>query len=296
MLNAAMTEEALRESVVAFDLRRDVITVTGPDAAAYLQGQISQDVDGLAAGSSLWSLVLEPQGKVAAWFRISRFSDDDGETVFVIDLDQGHGEAALARLVRFKLRTKADFELTSGPMVAVRGPRGERPSTGRPLDFSWGESLGFDLLGDDGMLGASIERGDAVTFESSRIRSGFPALGAELTPSTIPAEAGIVEQSVSFTKGCYVGQELVARVDSRGNNTPKNLRGVMVSGDEAPVPGAELVMDGKPVGTVTSVGRSEQRGLVALAYVKRGIDLPALTQVELPSGATAGAELMYCPF
>ena len=91
-------------------------------------------------------------------------------------------------------------------------------------------------------------------------------MGAELTEATIPAEAGqwLIEASVSFTKGCYTGQELVARIDSRGGNVPRPLRGLLVDGDPAPV-GASVSRDGKEVGHVTSSARSEALGAIALA-------------------------------
>jgi folate-binding protein YgfZ len=93
-------------------------------------------------------------------------------------------------------------------------------------------------------------------------------MGAELTERTIPAEAGVVERSVSFTKGCFTGQELVARIDSRGGNVPRHLR-LLESDDDLPV-GADVLVDGQPVGEITSSARG-----VALAYVGRAVTVPA---------------------
>ena len=99
-------------------------------------------------------------------------------------------------------------------------------------------------------------------------------MGAELTDKTIPAEAGIVERSVSFTKGCYTGQELVARIDSRGGNVPRHLRGV--SAEEPLTPGAAILVDGDDVGALTSVS-----GTIGLGYVRRSVsDLPVDAQVD----------------
>ena len=108
-----MPEPAVGAAVV----ERDVVRIEGPDAATYLQGQLSQDVLGLDVGDSAWTFVLQPQGKVEAWFRLTRVGDE----AFLADVDAGFGEAVLARLQRFLLRTKADLAMTRESMVAVRG-------------------------------------------------------------------------------------------------------------------------------------------------------------------------------
>ncbi|HYF45808.1 MAG TPA: hypothetical protein VD926_06320 [Acidimicrobiales bacterium] len=248
---------------------RDVVRVEGPDAEAYLQGQLSQDVNALAVGDSAWSFVLQPQGKVDAWFRLTRVADDAYEA----DVDAGAGEALLARLQRFLLRTKAELSLSTVPMVAVRGTGSvEVPSGARAADPAWPGIDGVDLLGTD-QLPAGVEPWSAEDLERARIEAGVPAMGSELTESTIPAEAGVVERSVSFTKGCFTGQELVARIDSRGGNVPRRLRGLVADG-ELPV-GAEVEVDGKVVGHVTSAVADR-----ALAYVARAVEPPAEATVD----------------
>ena len=122
-------------------------------------------------------------------------------------------------------------------------------------------------------------------YEAVRIEAGVPAMGAELTERTIPAETGIVDRTVSFTKGCYTGQELVARIDSRGGHVPRHLRGVVLS---APAPvGATVEIDGKNVGALTSVAR-RPAGAVALAYVGRDVAPPAGGTVSWEGGTTSG--------
>jgi folate-binding protein YgfZ len=103
-------------------------------------------------------------------------------------------------------------------------------------------------------------------------------MGHELTDQTIPVEAGqwLIDASVSFTKGCYTGQELVARIDSRGGNVPRHLRGIVVGTNVVPPVGATVEVDGKEVGAITSVAESlERRAPVALAYVRRAVEPPA---------------------
>jgi folate-binding protein YgfZ len=249
-------------------VERDVLRIEGPDAEAYLQGQLSQDVNRLEVGGSAWTFVLQPQGKVDAWFRLSKVADD----AFEADVDAGAGEALLARLQRFLLRTKAEITLSTVPMVVVRGGTVDVPEGVRGLDPAWPGIAGIDLLGA-AELPTGVEPWTAEDLERTRIECGVPAMGSELTESTIPAEAGVVERSVSFTKGCFTGQELVARIDSRGGNVPRHLRGLVTDG-ELDV-GAEVVVDGKVVGQITSSVPDR-----ALAYIGRAVEPPAEATVD----------------
>ena len=108
---------ALTESQGASDARRDVVRVSGPDAERYLQGQLSQDVAALAPGAWAWALVLAPQGKLDAFVRVYRAGADE----FILDTDAGTGPPLVARLLRFRLRTKAEVEQLEWRVVAVRG-------------------------------------------------------------------------------------------------------------------------------------------------------------------------------
>ncbi len=238
---------------------RDVVSVKGPQATDFLQGQLSQDVTAILSGTSQCSFLLQPTGKVDAWFRVGPVSDG-----FVLDVAGGFGEVVKARLERFKLRTKVDIELMSDTWShrAVRAQRQTGPGVDivRPavegLAFADGNEL--PIVGLD-------------AYEAVRIECGVPAMGAELTENTIPAEAGqwVIDQSVSFTKGCYTGQELVARIDSRGGNVPRHLRGVVIQGEAPPVGGAVVVDDGTEVGTLTSVSAIRRRPGIDWARLPR---------------------------
>lgn len=275
MLNAVESELRATTSVVAFAVERDVVAVSGDDADTYLHGQLSQDVMGMAVGSSQWSLLLQPQGKLDTWLRVTRGTEDG----WLLDTEPGAGPAMLARLERFKLRTKVTFQTLDWSMVALRGPASTDVAVPDGLvlaDPMWPGQVGSDLLGADAAVPAGVEPGDPAALEVLRLRAGVPAMGRELDERTIAAEAGIVDRSVSFTKGCYVGQELVARIDSRGNNTPRRLYGLRFadSAQEAPVAGSAVVLDGSEVGIVTSSARSAELGVIALAYLKRGTPVP----------------------
>jgi folate-binding protein YgfZ len=247
---------------------RDLVTAVGPDAMTFLQGQLSQDLTKLAPGESTWSFLLQPQGKVDAWLRVHRAGHEE----LRLDVDTGFGAAVVTRLERFKLRTKCDLTLTEAtPVLAVRGAMVEGG-----LDCGWPGLGGVDLIGDDAdEIPTGVDEADAAWFEWVRVRAGVPKMGAELTEATIPAEVGqwIIDLSVSFTKGCFTGQELVARIDSRGGNVPRRLRAVVAQQDLAL--GAEVMVDGAAVGRISSVA-----GPIGLAYVMRKVEPPSPGDVE----------------
>ena len=278
---------ALREDAGAVWLPRDFVRVAGPDAFKFLQGQLSQDV-GLPAGGSAWALLLQPQGKVVALLRVTRLSDEE----FVLDTDGGWAPTVVERLNRFKLRVKADVEPLAWRCLAVRGPRAREAATvsgaggSLVVGADWPGLAGVDLLGESPEPPPGVRLCSVEAYQAVRIEAGVPEMGRELDERTIPAEAGVVERSVSFTKGCYTGQELVARIDSRGGNVPRRLRGVVVAGAVVPPPGASVTVDGKDVGELTSVAESfERRAPVALAYVRRAVEPPAEAIVTWDGGS-----------
>jgi tRNA-modifying protein YgfZ len=210
-----------------FDGVADTVVVSGPDAAVYLQGQVSQELRELGVGERRWTFLLQPTGKIDVLAHITR---TDTET-FALQTDPGFGEALLARIERFKIRVKAETSLQPGP-----GPDAIPPEV-----------------------------------ERARIEAGWPRMGVEIVPGeTIPAETGVTPVAVNFRKGCYPGQELVERMDSRGASAPRSLRRLEVA--EGTTPG-DPVLDpgGTDVGTITSVA-----GTTALGYVKRNADVGEL--------------------
>jgi tRNA-modifying protein YgfZ len=301
---------ALRHGAGAFALARDVFAVRGDDAESYLQGQLSQDVAVLAVGASADALLLQPDGKLTALLRVTRV-DAQG---FVLDTDAGFGDAMIARLKKFLLRSKVEIERLDWRCLALRGT-GVAAAAGlitaleeagaMALPFEWNGWSGIDLLGPKdlvldpaaGIFPEGIILCERDAFESCRIVSGIPAMGSELTDKTIAAEAGAVllDHSVSFTKGCYTGQELVARLDARGNNVPRRLVGVV--GPDRLAFGMTLhagetegerepdVLTDKVVGTVTSAAWSPELGAwVALAYLHRTIEAPGPIRVRSGDG------------
>jgi len=277
--------------LLAVWLPRDVVRVAGPDAERFLQGQLSQDVAAVPAGGSAWSLLLQPQGKVDALVRVSRPAH--GADELLVDTEGGWGAKVVERLERFKLRVKVVLEPLDWRCLALRGAGAHEvavPAGAVALAADWPGLPGVDLLGTDLVVPSGLTLGEAATYHALRVAAGVPAMGSELDERTIPAEAGVVDMAVSFTKGCYTGQELVARIDSRGGNVPRRLRRVVVAGGPAPPPGATVHTDeGRQVGALTSVAATGQ-GTVALAYVQRAVEPPA--EVELRwEGGTAPARV-----
>jgi folate-binding protein YgfZ len=179
-------------------------------------------------------------------------------------------------LGRFLLRTDATIRMEAD--VATLEVRGSAPVLGAAPVAP--HVTGTDLVGwSDGALPEGIPA-DATTWsetqvEAARIRAGVPRWGAELDEETIPATVGqwVIDASVSFTKGCYTGQELVARIDSRGGNVPRRLVGVVVAGDHAAV-GDPVTVDGDPVAVLTSAA-PDGDAVVGLAFVPRSVEVGA---------------------
>lgn len=284
-MSERLGHDALWTGLAAGPGARDVVTAEGPEATVFLQGQVSADVLAVAAGGSAWTWVLQPGGKVEVLARVTRLADD----AWLLDTDAGWGDALAARLTRFRLRTKVNLARPDWTVVAVRGPRAVVPEqapagTVAVADATWPGLAGFDLIGPAPAAPAGAVAVDAGDLEVARVEAGIPRMGAELTERTIPAETGLIERTVSFTKGCYTGQELVARIDSRGSNVARRLRGLRLSA--AVEPGAVLTVDDREVGAVTSAATSPRLGPIGLAYLRRAVDLGSVVTVA-GDGVTA---------
>ena len=282
-------------------VERDVVKVSGPDCARYLQGQLSQDVVAMA-GDSAWSFLLGPNGKVDAWLRVHRLDAEN----YLLEVDQGWGDIVVARLKRFLLRTKATIGEPQRAQLVQRRWSSETIRLG--VDEVGDELVvapvgptvaGTDLLVlDDAATNVGDLSVDWVSSESLdryRIAHGIPKMGAELTADTIPGEAGewVIDASVSFTKGCYTGQELVARIDSRGNNVPHPIRLLVLDVDAAV--GDEVLVDGATVGSLTSVTPALGAGLPALALARVGRAVVPGSVVAVQNGSAAAPASVVDP-
>jgi tRNA-modifying protein YgfZ len=227
---------------------RAFVRVAGPDAEDYLQRMVSNDVAVLAAGEMCDALLLTPKARIIAPLRVLRRADDD----FLLFTEPGLGEVVRSQLLRARFAAKVAIELEEHQSWLVLG--------------------GSEVL-DERPPGNEVSEGD---FERWRIQAGVPRWGAELDERILPAEAGLEETHISFSKGCYPGQEPIARQHHRG----KVNRRLRVLDVDRAQPGEELTFEGKTVGRITSAVPG-----AALAYVRT--DVPADAELRVGDGVRA---------
>ncbi|HEY7730281.1 MAG TPA: hypothetical protein VH950_05190 [Gaiellaceae bacterium] len=238
---------------------RDFVRVAGPDSEDYLQRLLSQDV-AIDVGDAREALLLTAKARVIAPLVVLRRSHDD----FLLSADVGLGERIVRELRRFRFAAKVDVEAEDHEPLLVFGDARPDGAAYRVVDYgepAW-EALDLPVPAD-----ARLLTDDEL--EVLRIRAGTPRVGREIDDRVLPAEAGLVERAISFTKGCYPGQEPVARLHYRGHAN-RGLRVLRLETDEVPEYDAELVHGGKQVGRVTSAVAADG-GVVALAYVRREV-------------------------
>ena len=237
---------------------RAYVAVTGQDAATYLQRMVSNDVEALAPGEACQALLLTAKARLIAPLTVLRRGGDD----FLILTDPSLGERVAAELVRFRFAAKCAIEAEEHVSTIVLG---DRPPAGSIPTPEYGVPA-YELID---AADAPAETLADAELERLRILARTPAWGRELDDRVLPAEAGLEEHAISFTKGCYPGQEPVARLHYRGHPN-RGLRVLELEGDELPVYDAELSLDGKAVGRITSAV-PDGDGVLALAYVRREV-------------------------
>lgn len=236
-------------TIVWADTDREVVLVQGDDAQSFLHSQLAQDIAAMVVGESRHSFLLEPTGHITSVVRVVRHSDH----VFSLDTEDGHGQAIIDRLKRFVLRAKVELALSDWRVRAFRGPDvasvvGDIP--GRAI-VGHGNGDAVDVVGPVDALPVIGDVTEMGYIEMLRVDAKWPRLGVDILVGDIPATSGIVQECVSFTKGCYPGQELVERMDSRGANAPVVVKSLPREGVGV---GMRLEEAGKFVGTVTSIG------------------------------------------
>jgi tRNA-modifying protein YgfZ len=289
---------------------RGKLALSGADAASFLQGQVTNDVEGLAPGEGCYAAFLTPKGKMLGDVRVLATADE-----LLLDTERVALQALFNMIRRFSLGYQVELHkrtLERG-LLSLIGPDSARAAGVEELPLeehahalvTIGDTavrairtdVGIDLLCDCADTEALRERladagavpvGEAAV-ECLRIEHGRPRYGIDLDDSVIPQEAGLNDRAVSFTKGCYVGQETVARLHYRGKPN-RQLRGLRLS---APVQsGEELEFEGRVVGRITSVAQSPLSGPIALALVRREAPPGAVVSV----GDAVTAEVTELPF
>jgi folate-binding protein YgfZ len=292
-MNAPITVELdaqyrqLREECGLLDRSgRGKLLVTGPDAAEYLQGQLTNDVEALEPGDGQYAALLDRKGHMQADMRVLRPA---AEEVW-IDTEPEALAAARRHLEMYSIGRDVKVAEVSEEraILSLIGPRGVEVAGTAALPENVCEATavagvecliagtrdGIDLIvaaeETERLRGALLAAGavevSPAAAEILRVEAGIPRFGAEMGTATMPAEAGIVEDVVSFTKGCYIGQETVARLHYKGRPN-RHLRGLRLSA--AAEPGVALLLGEKEVGQLGSSVVSPALGPIGLAILRR---------------------------
>lgn len=299
---------------------RGVVEVRGSDRMRFLQGQLTNDVAGLDPGgarSGCHALVLTPQGRIVAELHVLAHPD-----TLWLETDRAAVPALIARLEKYVIADDVQIadRTDAWARFGVEGPRAAElveAVAGAPVAIAPDACAALSVAGADAVvaafgwsgeralqlfvpaasredvaraLAAAAERLGAVVagaaaLEILRVEAGVPRFGAELGEQTLPAEARLVESAVSFRKGCFTGQEVVARMQSRGR-VGHLLVGLALppAGEGAPGPGTALLRDGAKSGEITSVAFSPVAGPIALGFLRAAHAEPG-SRCQLPNGS-----------
>lgn len=295
--------DAARRTAALFALAgREVLEVRGGDRARWLDGQITQALPEADGAGGCYAFVLTPAGRIVADVHVLVHSDR-----IWLDTDRAALAPLRARLEKLVIADDVELADAGGGIahLALEGPRAAevlREATGAPLAlardaagrvslggaeipvaaYGWSGEEAFQLFvprsAREAVEAALLRTGrplglvvgeEATLWDELRVEAGIPRYGAELGEDVLPAETGWLDRAVSFAKGCYVGQEVVARMASRGR-VAHHLVGIVWPGEAPPAPGARLEAKGRQIGEVTSSARSPRAGAISLAYVAHG--------------------------
>ena len=325
---------ALRNSAGVLDLSsRSRVCLVGADRARYLHGQVTNDIKRLTPGAGTYATVTTARGKMEGDLNIFCLADE-----LLLDFEPGLTEKISLRLGKFIVADDVQIVdaaphygllTVQGPQAAsVIGalglPGGEPPATPygsvKISDPTLGEiylvnlprlgTNGFDLYVPNDALGAVADKLIAAAkqiggracgwtaFELARIEAGAPRFGADMDETNIPLECGLESRAISYSKGCYIGQEVINRIHSIGH-VNRELRGLRLADDLAALParGDKLFHDGKEVGYVTSAVKSPAlKANIALGYVRREVNQIGNEVTLRTTGGDSLAKIVALPF
>jgi folate-binding protein YgfZ len=301
---------ALREGAAYVEREVAILVVKGAEAAEYLESQVTNEVEDVQVGEGCYAALLDRKGRMQGDMRILRRADDE----LVIMLEPVAKPAVVRHLDMYRIGRDVELTDISDDHVAISaiGPAAaglldlaplapEHANRHEELDGATtlmvATDLGFDLLAGVGsreqivgaLAAAGIEPANEAAAEIVRVESGRPRFGKEMTTATIPQEAGINERAVSFTKGCYIGQETVARLHYKGKPN-RSLRGLRL--DHPAADGDPVRLGERELGAVGTAVISPARGPLALAILRREAEPGARVEV----GDANSAEVVELPF
>ena len=321
--NALAEHAALRSNAAVFDLGfRSRLCLAGADRAEFLHGQVTNEVKSLVPGAGCYAALVNARGRMQSDLNIWRLQDE-----LLLDFEPGMAALVTARLEKFIIASDVQV-LDASPHfghLSVQGPRAEQVvaalglllevpaqlfSSAAQSDATLGQlyvmnlprtgTTGFDLFAPHASIAAIADKLIAAArgvggcaagwqaLEWARVEAGLPRFGADMDETTLPPEAGLESRAISYTKGCYVGQEVIARIRTYGQ-VARRLCGLRLADDLAALParGEKLFKDGKEAGFITTaIASPALKANVAFGYVRREMNAAG---TELTLGSAPGA-------
>ncbi len=293
---------ALREGAALVERAGDLLELTGPDRLRLLNGLVTADVKAAAPGTAVGGFFTSGQGRILADFHLLA-----GTESAWLALPLGSGETIRIHLEKYKVASRVEIsQVTDRRLFELRGPRSSEVArlpaiTGEGFVANAGAGACFHLLGAFSSelalsewlrtaAASGLRRVRAAAVEIARIEDGELVFGVDFSGENFPQETGR-ESAVSYSKGCYLGQEVVARIHYRGG-VQRLPRGLRFDDDRTPEAGAELLFEGRSVGRATSVTRSPRFGAIGLGLLHQRAAAPGI-RLEVGGG---GAEVVALPF
>ncbi len=324
---------AVRENVALADLsHQGTLLLTGDDRHTFLQNLTSNDLDLLTDSTGISTCLLTAKGKILSNFHLFSLSEGLATDALLIDVEANNVENTKTQLMRYRMRSKVEIIVPDWGRLLVSGPKAKtlletcfnaplptlseksffqkqigktsvlcikRSMTGEndyQLYVAVDEikSLWDRLLEAGAPLNLSLVGQNAL--ETLRIEAGLPRYGLDMDEDILPIEAGLQTETISYTKGCYPGQEVMARIKTYGH-VNKQLAGLILEGDMLPNKGDKIFQEKKTVGAVTSVVESPHLGrIIAMAYLRTTVASPG-TALELEiDGNRTEAKVVALPF
>jgi folate-binding protein YgfZ len=323
--------QATCDDVSLFDVsHHGKVAVIGADARSFLHNLCTNDVNKLPIGTGCEAFLTTSQAKIVAYVLIHHLPQQDGQEQFLLDVGPSLAEQVVKHLDRYLISERLEIIDRTHDLIElhIAGPRAREV-----LDLAAGQHIpelaelhhcsyalssvschlfrhdplglpGYDLVcarHDAGKVRQELITAGATpagleAYNILRVEAGTPVFGVDINDTNLPQEVGRVEQTISFTKGCYIGQETVARIRTYGH-VNRSLVGLKVAHGNLFSPGTKILRDGKEVGQITSCVTSPRVGMIiALAYVRRGSQEPGTKLDVNVEGGRQIAEVVPLPF